>query len=141
MRQQAYALELGKRVALADASLIAEIPVDIVVEATGNPEAAAQVGLAALSAGKHLAMVSKEADSVIGPELARRARRDGLVSTPVDGDQPSLLIGLLSWARLLGLKVVSAGKSSEYDFIYDRVHGTVSWRGETIAVLTLLMSG
>ena len=80
------ALESGKRVALADASLIAEFPVDIVVEATGNPEAAAQVGLAALSAGKHLAMVSKEADSVIGPELARRARRDGLVSTPVDGD-------------------------------------------------------
>ena len=71
---------------------------------------------------------------MIGPELARRARRDGLVSTPVDGDQPSLLIGLLSWARLLGLKVVSAGKSSEYDFIYDRVHGTVSWRGEAIAV-------
>ena len=53
------ALESGKRVALADASLIAETPVDIVVEATGNPEAAAQVGLAALSAGKHLAMVSK----------------------------------------------------------------------------------
>ncbi len=128
------ALESGKRVVLADASLIDEIPVDIVVEATGNPEAAAQVGLAALSAGKHLAMVSKEADSVIGPELARRAHRSGLVSTPVDGDQPSLLIGLLSWARLLGLKVVSAGKSSEYDFIYDRVHGTVSWRGEAIVV-------
>ena len=113
--------------------MINEIPVDIVVVATGNPEAAAQVGLAALSASKHLAMVSKEADSVIGPELARRALRDGLVSTPVDGDQPSLLIGLLSWARLLGLKVVSAGKSSEYDFIYDRVCGTVSWHGEAIA--------
>ena len=31
------ALESGKRVVLADASLINEIPVDIVVEATGNP--------------------------------------------------------------------------------------------------------
>lgn len=132
--QAISALESGKRIALSDASLITEVPVDIVVEATGNPEAAARVGLAALSTGKHLAMVSKEADSVIGPELTRRARQNGLVATPIDGDQPSLLIGLLSWARLLGLEVVSAGKSSEYDFLYDRVHGTVTWRGEAIAV-------
>ena len=79
-------------------------------------------------------MVSKEDDSVIDPEFARRAHRDGLVSTPVDGDQPSQLIGLLSWARLLGLEVISPGKSSENDFIYDRAHGTVSWRGEAIKV-------
>ena len=43
-------MESGKRVVLADALLIDEIPVDIVVKATGNPEATAQVGLVALSA-------------------------------------------------------------------------------------------
>ena len=128
------ALESGKRVVLAEALLIDEIPVDIVVQSTGNPEAAAQIGLAALSAGKHLAMVSEETDSVIGPELARRAHLDGLVSTLIDRDQPSLLLGLLFLAHLLGLQVISAGKSSEYDFIYDRVHGTVSWCGEAIKV-------
>ena len=79
-------------------------------------------------------MVSKEADSVVGPYLSQRANKAGVVATPVDGDQPSLLIGLLSWARLLGLNVVAAGKSSEYDFVYDRIHGTVSWRGEAIAL-------
>ena len=126
------ALEAGKRVVLEEAGLISDLAVDIVVEATGNPEVAATVGLVALESGKHLAMVTKEADSVIGPELFRRAQRHGLVSTPVDGDQPSLLIGLLSWAHLLGLEVVSAGKSSEYDFIYDGIHGTLSWRGESI---------
>ena len=57
----------------------------------------------------------------------------GVVAKPVDGDQPSLLIGLLFWARLLGLSVVAAGKSSANDFVYDRTHGTVSWRGEAIA--------
>ena len=128
------ALESGKRVAVGDAGIVPQLPLDIIVEATGNPEAAAVIGVAALDEGKHLAMVTKEADSVIGPYLAARAKRAGLVATPVDGDQPSLLIGLLSWAKLLGLEVVSAGKSSEYDFIYDRVHGTVSWRGEAIAV-------
>ncbi len=65
-------------------------------------------------------MVSKEADSVVGPYLSQRANKAGVVATPVDGDQPSLLIGLLCWARLLGLNVVAAGKSSEYDFVYDR---------------------
>lgn len=128
------ALEKGRRVAIQDATIVPELPIDIVVEATGNPEAAVAIGVAAIDAGKHLAMVSKEADSVVGPYLSQRANKAGVVATPVDGDQPSLLIGLLSWARLLGLNVVAAGKSSEYDFVYDRIHGTVSWRGEAIAL-------
>jgi len=128
------AMENGKQVAIGEAAMMAELPIDMVVEATGDPEAAAAVAETALDAGKHLAMVSKEADSVIGPGLSRRANARGVVATPIDGDQPSLLIGLLSWARLIGLVVVAAGKSSEYDFIYDRVHGTVEWRGESLAV-------
>ena len=128
------ALEKGRRVAIQDATIVPELPIDIVVEATGNPEAAVAIGVAAIDAGKHLAMVSKEADSVVGPYLSQRANKAGVVATPVDGDQPSLLIGLLSWARLLGLNVVAAGKSSEYDFVYDWIHGTVSWRGEAIAL-------
>ena len=79
-------------------------------------------------------MVSKEADSVVGSYLSQQVNKAGVVAKPVDGDQLSLLIGLLSWARLLGLSVVAAGKSSEYDFVYDRTHGTVSWRGEAIAL-------
>ena len=57
----------------------------------------------------------------------------GLVYTPVDGDQPSLLLGLLSWARALGLEVVAVGKSSEYDFVYDPASERVSWRDRSIA--------
>jgi predicted homoserine dehydrogenase-like protein len=51
--------------------------------------------------------------------LHRRAKAAGLVYTPVDGDQPSLLMQLVVWARLIGLEVLCAGKSSEYDFVYD----------------------
>ena len=60
------------------------------------------------------------------------------VATPIDGDQLSLLSGLLSWMHLLGLEVLPAGKSSKYNFIYDRIHGTVLWRDE---LRTLLMFG
>jgi predicted homoserine dehydrogenase-like protein len=92
-----------------------------VVESTGAPEAAALHADAALKNGKHVAMVSKEPDSVVGPLFHRRAKAAGLVYTPVDGDQPSLLMQLVVWARVLGLEILCAGKTSEYDFVYDPV--------------------
>jgi len=125
-------LDRGRWVIVEDSTLVMDLPVDIVVEATGNPRAGAAVAAAALAAGKHLAMATKEADSVVGPLLGRRARDAGLTYTPVDGDQPSLLLGLLSWAGTLGLEVVCAGKSSEYDFVFDAASDTVSWRNRRI---------
>ena len=113
------ALAAGKAVVSSDALMLMELPVDLVVEATGAPEAAAIHAETALRNGKHVAMVSKEADSVIGPLLHRRAKAARLVYTPVDGDQPSLLMQLVVWARVIGLEVLCAGKSSEYDFVYD----------------------
>ena len=113
------ALAAGKAVVSSDALMLMELPVDLVVEATGAPEAAAIHAETALRNGKHVAMVSKEADSVIGPLLHRRAKAARLVYTPVDGDQPSLLMQLVVWAWVIGLEVLCAGKSSEYDFVYD----------------------
>lgn len=127
------AFEAGRAVVLRDSGLMMELPLDIVVEATGDPEAGAANAAAAIDRGKHVAMVTKEADSVVGPILAARARRAGLVYTLVDGDQPSLLIGLVARARLLGFEVVAAGKSSEHDFVYDPAAGTVTSKGVSAA--------
>ncbi len=113
------ALDAGKVVVSSDALMLIQLPIDIVVESTGAPEAAAVHANAALAAGRHVAMVSKEADSVVGPLFQRRARAAGLVYTPADGDQPSLLMQMVVWARVLGLEILCAGKSSEYDFVYD----------------------
>ena len=128
------ALEAGHRVIVEDSALVMDLDVDIVVEATGNPEAGAGNAAAALASGKHVAMATKEAEIVVGPLLGSRARQAGLVHTPVDGDQPSLLLGLLSWARTLGLDVVAGGKSSEYDFVFDPATETVTWRDRSIPV-------
>lgn len=100
---------------------------EIAVEATGDAGAAVAHGLACLAAGVGVAMVSKEAECVVGPALAARARAAGLAWTLVDGDQPALLIGLVSWARTLGLPVIAAGKSSEYDFVFDPADGRTRW--------------
>ncbi len=102
---------------------------DVLVEATGNPVAATSNALRALRNKQHVVMVSKEAAILIGPMLAHLAREQGLVYTEVEGDQPSLLIGLVSWARTLGLEVRAAGKSSEYDFVLED-DDTLNWRGQ-----------
>jgi predicted homoserine dehydrogenase-like protein len=116
-------------VAAASLDVVMELPFALLVEATGSPEAATRHSLAAIDARRHVALVSKEADSVVGPGLARLARENGVVVTPVDGDQPSLLIALASWAEVLGLEIIAAGKSSEYDFVLDAATGNVTCNG------------
>ncbi|WP_102959612.1 NAD(P)H-dependent oxidoreductase [Mangrovicella endophytica] len=120
------AWQRGEAVAAGDLTVVLGLPVDIVVEASGHPEAGAIHTHAAIEAGKHVALVTKETDSVVGPYLAALAAERGLVVTPVDGDQPALLIGLVTWAETLGLPIIAAGKSSEYDFVYDRAEARLT---------------
>jgi hypothetical protein len=65
------------------------------------------------------------------PDWRALRSEKGVVVTPVDGDQPSLLIGLVSWAEVLGLEIIAAGKSSEYDFVFDAATGAVTCNGVT----------
>ncbi len=123
----------GKAIAAADAALLAELPVEVVLEATGAPEAGARHARLAVEAGKHVIMVTKETDSVVGPVLARMAAACGCVVSPVDGDQPSLLIGLATWAEAVGLNVIAAGKSSEYDFVFDPATNSITSNAQTVA--------
>src|SRR5690606_15194969 len=92
--QARAAWDQGLYIATGDIATVLDLPVAVVVEATGHPEAGARHSRLAIDAGKHVALVSKEVDSVVGPGLALRARRNNVIVTPVDGDQPSLLMGL-----------------------------------------------
>ena len=118
-RDAKAAWERGDAIAAKDLALVSELPFDVIVEATGQPMAAAHHALIAVEAGKHLALVTKELDSVVGPGLKALAAERGRVVTTVDGDQPSLLIGLATWAEVMGFHIIAAGKSSEYDFVFD----------------------
>ncbi|MBL4919195.1 flagellar biosynthesis protein FlgA [Szabonella alba] len=130
----ASAIKSGKIALLSDGAQMTDLPVDVVVEATGHPDAAAHHAALSIANGKHVVMVSKEADSVVGPLLAKRAAAAGVVYTPVDGDQPSLLIQLALWARVCGLDILSAAKSSEYDFVFDPAAETVTCVSQTVSV-------
>jgi predicted homoserine dehydrogenase-like protein len=117
----------GNRVYTDRCELIAEIAaVDIVCESTGVPEASANYAVKAMENGKHVAMITKDCDVAIGPILKKLAKDAGVVYTPVDGDQHGLLIQLYEWAKSIGLTVISGGKATDGEFIYDELQGTVT---------------
>ena len=120
------AMKSGILAAVADAMLLMDLPIDTIVEGTGNPEAGAKHAKAAIENGKNVVMVSKETDSCVGPVLLKLAEEKGVVYTPVDGDQHGALIELAEWARSLGLYVVCGGKSRDAEFIYDKDNATVT---------------
>ena len=72
-------------------------------------------------------MVSKETDSVSGPALHQLAAKNQAVYALVNGDQPRNLVDLISWGKTLGLEIIAAGKSSEYDFVWDRETGKLTY--------------
>ena len=127
------AIERGAVAVVADPALLADLPLHVVVEATGDPEGAARAAETALASGYHTVMATKEAEVIVGSELGRRARAAGLAHLPVEGDQPALLIALIERARLLGLPVVAAGKSTEPDYVYDPAAETLTCWGRTVA--------
>src|SRR5712692_4297497 len=120
------AIEAGKRVIATEPLLLMELPLEVIVEATGQPEAGARHAEAAIRHGRHVAMVTKEADVTVGPILRRLADETGVIYTAVDGDQHGLLIGLVAWARRLGLEVLCGGKSRDREIVCDRLAGTLA---------------
>jgi predicted homoserine dehydrogenase-like protein len=95
-------------------SLVSNPRVDIVIEATGNPIAAVEHVLSAFDHGKHVVMVTVEADAVCGPLLARKAQEAGVVYSLAYGDQPALICDLVDWARTSGFNVVAAGRGHKW---------------------------
>ena len=126
------AQEGGKRVIVPDASLFQALPLDVVVESTGVPEVAVRHALLALEQGAHLAMVSKEPDALVGPMLRRKFSEAGLVYSAVDGDQHGLLIGMVEWARTLGLDVVCGGKARDVEIVFDEAAGQLRTRRKSL---------
>src|SRR5260370_4592159 len=106
------ALRQGRPVATADASLVPQLELDALVEATGLPEVGARVAADAIEHRRHVVMLNVEADVVVGPILAERARRAGVVYTLAAGDQPGAIFELAEWAQTLGFKVVCAGRGT-----------------------------
>ena len=88
--------------------------VDVVVEATGHPSSGIKHARTCFKYGKHVIMVNVEADVLAGPSLSAEANSAEVVFSMAYGDQPSLTLEIIEWARASGFKVTSAGKGTKY---------------------------
>ncbi|HSM21718.1 MAG TPA: homoserine dehydrogenase [Rubrivivax sp.] len=102
--------------ALARAGLI-----DVVIDATGNPNTGTQFALDSIANGKHVVMLNVEADITIGRHLHAEARRAGVVYTGAAGDEPAATLELIGFAQSIGLEVVCAGKGKNNPLKWDAV--------------------
>src|SRR5882757_2823276 len=100
----------------ADAEALIAFPdVEVIVEATGVPAVGIRYALGAIAHGKHVVMVTVEADALAGPLIAAKAQAAGVVYSLAWGDQPALICEHVDWARACGFKVVAAGKGTRYE--------------------------
>ena len=95
--------------------------VDVVIDATGNPNTGTQFALEAIANGKHVVMLNVEADITIGRHLHAEARRAGVVYTGAAGDEPAATLELIGFAQSIGLDVVCAGKGKNNPLKWDAV--------------------
>ncbi|MEV8508948.1 Gfo/Idh/MocA family oxidoreductase [Actinoplanes sp. NPDC051475] len=112
---------------LPNAAPLFDADLDIVVEATGNPIVGVDHALRAIGTGKHIVMVTVEADALAGPALARRAEQAGVVYSMAYGDQPALIMELVDWARASGFDVACAGKGAKYLEHYHEMNPDNVW--------------
>jgi predicted homoserine dehydrogenase-like protein len=113
----AAAIDAGDGVALTDAAALPELAVDVVVEATGVPEIGARIAETCMDGGKHVIMLNVETDVTIGLALADIAKRNGVVYSIADGDEPVCAKELFDFATELSFDVVCAGKGKNNPFI------------------------
>ncbi len=132
----AKALASGATFLTDDADLLINAGgLEVVIEATGDPDAGIRHALAAIERGRHIIMVNVEADVLAGPWLAEKARQAGIVYSMAYGDQPALICEQVDWARASGFEVVAAGKGTLYmpefhaitpDNVWDYYYGNIT---------------
>jgi predicted homoserine dehydrogenase-like protein len=93
--------------------------IDVVIDATGNPNIGTLFALEAMKNGKHVVMLNVEADITVGRFLKEEARKAGVVYTGAAGDEPACTLELVTFAQSLGFEVVAAGKGKNNPLKFD----------------------
>ncbi len=93
--------------------------IDVIIDATGNPNVGTLVALESMKHGKHVVMLNVEADVTIGRFLKAEADRAGVVFTGAAGDEPACTLELISFAQSCGFDIVAAGKGKNNPLQFD----------------------
>lgn len=103
----AAAILAGTPAVTSAASIITELPIPIVIEATGALNYGTETILAMLDAGKHVVSFNAEADALLGWLFHQRARNNDVIYTIADGDQPGVLFRLQQQVEAMGFEVTA----------------------------------
>ncbi len=111
----------GGKVALTEdfKALCASGHIDVIIDATGNPNVGTLIALEAFRNGKHVVMLNVEADITIGRFLREEAAKAGVVYTGAAGDEPAATIEIIGFAQSLGFDIVCAGKGKNNPLKFD----------------------
>ena len=93
--------------------------IDVIIDATGNPNVGTLVALEAMRNGKHVVMLNVEADITIGRFLKEEADKAGVVFTGAAGDEPACALELIAFAQSCGFDIVAAGKGKNNPLQFD----------------------
>jgi predicted homoserine dehydrogenase-like protein len=116
------AIEAGKLAVTSDLEALAAAGlIDVVIDATGNPNTGTLFALDAIRNGKPVVMLNVEADITIGRYLHGEARKAGVIYTGAAGDEPAAALEIIGFAQSLGLSIVCAGKGKNNPLKFDAV--------------------
>ncbi len=114
-----YGMEQGKYIVSSNIEYVSKANlVDVVVDATGRPDAGAHIAMNSIKNGKDIVMLNIEADATIGHILNKYAQEAGVVYTGSAGDEPGAVKELYDFADVLGFQVLALckGKNNPLDF-------------------------
>lgn len=104
------AVQKGVLAVCEDGNLIAgSEQINVFIEATSSIVGGALYGEKALDHNQHLIMMNYEADLMYGSYLMLKARKNNLIYTVCDGDQPAVIKRIVEEVEFMGFKTVMAG--------------------------------
>lgn len=92
--------------------------IDVVIDATGRPDAGARIALDVIDNRKHIVMLNVEADAVVGPILRKLAKEAGVVYTGTAGDEPGSVKEIYDFAEASGFEILAIGKGKNNPIDY-----------------------
>ena len=104
------AIRLNKVAVTDSGELLASTDlIDVYVESSNAIIEGAKHAETALNNGQHVVMMNYEAELLYGPYLLKKAKEKGLVYTCADGDQPTVIKGLVDEIEAWGFELVMGG--------------------------------
>lgn len=114
-----YGMEQGKYIVSSKIEYASQANlVDVVVDATGRPDAGAEIAMNSINNRKHIVMLNIEADATIGHILNNYAKDAGVIYTGSSGDEPGAVKEIYDFADMLGFNILALckGKNNPLDF-------------------------